>query len=337
MYAMPQSREEPAGMSVTYAPPVYMTAPQPQTILEPAGAPLAYGAPAATMWTSPGAMETVHPGGSVQAVQRVADPVYITAPSGTATLGGTSVQYAAEPAGAAPQILQPSMPGVSRQLEAAGMQPQVSMPVQTHMSMKPPVPTPTSRDAQRGGVTTMRVPAVLTEDHQNATMTQHMPTTTAVRELGHAVYLPATVVEQEGQPEIVTVETENIVAGEISQKIVEIPTIQEIVEIHEVPEVQMVEKIQEIPQIIYEHVEHIVEQLVEVPKVIPQKRQQTREVEMVMDVPVPQIVEEIVHVPVVVNQHRHHHREIEQIVDVHVPHESEEIVHVPKIIPQERI
>jgi hypothetical protein len=163
-------------------------------------------------------METVQPGGFVQTVQRVADPVYLTVPSGNETLRGASVQYAAEPAGAAPQYVQTYMPGVSTSAESAVMPQPMVMPVQTHMSMKPPVPNPTSRDAQRIGVTTMRVAATMTEDHQNATMTQHLPTTSAVRELGQAVYLPANVFEQEGQPEIVTVETENLVAGETTQK-----------------------------------------------------------------------------------------------------------------------
>eukprot|EP00959_Pyramimonas_sp_CCMP1952_P029439 618178-Pyramimonas_sp.AAC.1 len=54
-----------------------MTAPQPQTILEPAGAPLAYGAPAATMWTSPGRGRQPFAKGSRKRVLREAAVVII--------------------------------------------------------------------------------------------------------------------------------------------------------------------------------------------------------------------------------------------------------------------
>eukprot|EP00971_Amphidinium_carterae_P172822 3425841-Amphidinium_carterae.1 len=61
-----------------------------------------------------------------------------------------------------------------------------------------------------------------------------------------------------------------------------------------------------------------------------------RNVEQILDVPVPQTVEEIVNVPKIVPQERVQNRVVEQIVDVPVPQTVEEIVNVPKIVPQER-
>merc|ERR1712151_98475 len=79
------------------------------------------------------------------------------------------------------------------------------------------------------------------------------------------------------------------------------------------------------------------EEIVHIPKLVPQERISHQPVEQVVDVPVPMTQEEIVHVPVIQQEHRHHHVHVDHHVDVHVPHEQEEIVHVPVIQTQERI
>jgi len=79
-------------------------------------------------------------------------------------------------------------------------------------------------------------------------------------------------------------------------------------------------------------VEHVVERIAEVPKIIQQRRTQHRSVEQVVDVPVPQITEEIIHVPTVVRQQ--HHREVEVHPDVQVPMQQEEIVPQKRFLQQ---
>eukprot|EP00971_Amphidinium_carterae_P180775 3585682-Amphidinium_carterae.1 len=59
-------------------------------------------------------------------------------------------------------------------------------------------------------------------------------------------------------------------------------------------------------------------------------------VEQIVDVPVPQTVEEIINVPKIIPQERVQNRTVEMVVDVPVPQTVEEIVTVPKIIPQEK-
>ena len=62
-----------------------------------------------------------------------------------------------------------------------------------------------------------------------------------------------------------------------------------------------------------------------------------RQVEQIVDVPVPQVVEEVVQVDRIVPQERVQQRTVEQIVEVPVPQMVEEVVHVPQIQVQERI
>eukprot|EP00971_Amphidinium_carterae_P294816 5853820-Amphidinium_carterae.1 len=59
-------------------------------------------------------------------------------------------------------------------------------------------------------------------------------------------------------------------------------------------------------------------------------------VEQIVDVPVPQTVEEVVQVPRIIPQEQTVQRTVEQIVDVPVPQTVEEVVQVPRIIPQEQ-
>merc|ERR1712032_363258 len=69
----------------------------------------------------------------------------------------------------------------------------------------------------------------------------------------------------------------------------------------------------------------VVEEIVEIAKIISQERVQQRTVEQVVDVPVPQVVEEIVEIAKIIPQERVQQRTVEQVVDVPVPQVVEEI------------
>jgi len=110
-------------------------------------------------------------------------------------------------------------------------------------------------------------------------------------------------------------------------------------QIQEIPEVQVIKKTVEVPQVVHEPVD----QVVEVPKIIPQKRIQHRTVEQIVDVPVPveQFVdlhvlqeeeEEVIHVPKVITQQKIVQRMVKQVVGVPVPMTQEEVVHMPTVM-----
>merc|ERR1719450_941747 len=157
----------------------------------------------------------------------------------------------------------------------AGVEMPEPLPVATNT--KPPVPVPT-QSAMMGETRQVRVPATTQMVPDEATFTQHMATTTATREVGEAVYTTGPTTEEDGAGQLVVMRSEQLVMGERSQQIVEIPTIQEVVEYQDIPEIMQVEKIME--------VEQVVEQIVEVPKIIPQKRLMQRQVDQIVDVPV---------------------------------------------------
>eukprot|EP00972_Heterocapsa_arctica_P098342 14511917-Heterocapsa_arctica.AAC.1 len=71
--------------------------------------------------------------------------------------------------------------------------------------------------------------------------------------------------------------------GEVTQQIVEIPTIQTSEEIQEIPEITIVRKIMEVPQIVQRTVEQIVEQEAHVPNIIPQECIQQQMEEMIVE------------------------------------------------------
>merc|ERR1712013_241821 len=140
--------------------------------------------------------------------------------------------------------------------------------------------------AVMGGTTQMTMPATISTGSAAGTFTEYAPTTTTTRETGAPVYISGASSEVMGSAVVNTVHQEQVVAGSVSQNVVEIPTVQEVVQVQEIPEVQTVERIEEVVQKVQRPVEQIVEQTVEVPKIIPQERVQQRTVEQVVDVPV---------------------------------------------------
>ena len=138
-------------------------------------------------------------------------------------------------------------------------------------------------------------------------------------------------------------EREEIVQKEIEEQIVEVPVL-------------MKEEVVQVPKIVpQKRVTHrIAEQFVDVPMPLSQNEvlrvpivsrqvcadQQT--VKPIVEVPAPFVQEEIVHVPQfslkeqsIMPQERVQTQNVEQIVDVQVAKKKEEVVHMPMIIPQE--
>merc|ERR1719386_181628 len=109
-----------------------------------------------------------------------------------------------------------------------------------------------------GGVSQMKHAAVTHMEREKATMSTHMPTTTAIREQGAAQYTTGAPIEVE-QPAVTTqTHQEQVVAGQTHQNVVEIPTVQEVVTYQDIEEVQVRVMTQEVPQVVHEPVEHIV-------------------------------------------------------------------------------
>merc|ERR1712032_1740177 len=69
---------------------------------------------------------------------------------------------------------------------------------------------------------------------------------TTTRETGAPVYISGASSEVMGSAVVNTVHQEQVVAGSVSQNVVEIPTVQEVVQVQEIPEVQTVERIEEV-------------------------------------------------------------------------------------------
>ena len=78
---------------------------------------------------------------------------------------------------------------------------------------------------------------------------------------------------------------------------------------------------------IYAHQQQ--EQILHVPRVIPQERIFQQTVEQVVETPVPMTQEEVAHVPKAAQHERNHHFHAEEIVDLAVEQKVEEIVHAP--------
>ncbi|CAK0876249.1 unnamed protein product [Prorocentrum cordatum] len=178
-----------------------------------------------------------------------APPVYMPAP--------TATTYAAPPAGGlstvsampAQPMMMPvpdAMPGMVEPVMTAPVPSGPPVPVSTHTL--PPVPQMPGTNVMPGNVTQVSMQAQVFQDRANCLVTEVQPTTTTVRELGQAVYVPGPTFEQDTAPEMAYVRTQQFEAGQVQQQIVEIPTITEEEIIQEIPEVQTVEIIRRCPR-----------------------------------------------------------------------------------------
>merc|ERR1740121_2616251 len=133
------------------------------------------------------------------------------------------------------------------------------------------------------------------------TFTEYAPTATTARETVALVHVTGAASEVMGPAVVNTVHKEQVVAGSVSQNMVEIPTVHDAVQVQEIPKAQAVEKVEGIAQKFRRPVEQIIKQTVEVPKIFAQERMQQRTVEQVIDVPVPQTVEKVVEVAKIID------------------------------------
>merc|ERR1719223_2118764 len=150
--------------------------------------------------------------------------------------------------------------------------------------------------AQRGQTRQSKIPTTTMKGGPSSVQ-DFQPSFTQERVQGAPVMVAAPPVQVEGAPVVVgQTPMETIVAGQVSQNIVEIPTVSEQVNEVIVPEISNVETIVEVPQVVQKTVERIVEQVIEVPKIQIQKQVVQRTVEQIQNVPVPQTVERVVEV-----------------------------------------
>merc|ERR1740121_948207 len=84
-----------------------------------------------------------------------------------------------------------------------------------------------------GGTTQMTVPATISTGSAAGAFTEFAPTTTTTRETGAPVYISGASSEVMGSAVVNTVHQEQVVAGSVSQNVVEIPTVQEVVQVQE--------------------------------------------------------------------------------------------------------
>eukprot|EP00435_Cladocopium_sp_Y103_P049502 s1614_g14.t4 len=174
-------------------------------------------------------------------------------------------------------------------------------------------------------------------------VTQHHAMVMASKEQGQPEFLTSRTREVDGAAQVTQEHKQQLVNGsldwccEVHEQVVEVPDVQVQEIIQEIPEVQIVEKVVEVPRVLKQPVEHLVEEIIHVPKVVVHERIQHRTVEEWIDIPVPQPQEEIVHVPVKEYQDRHHHVEVEQFVDIPVPVQQEDVVQIPVELPQKRV
>merc|ERR1719510_1406876 len=105
--------------------------------------------------------------------------------------------------------------------------------------------------AMLGGTTQMTMPATISMGSGAGTFTEYAPQTTTTREVGAPVYVSGQASEVMGSAVVNTVHQEQVVAGSVSQNVVEIPS------------VQTVERVEEIVQKVQVPVEQVVEQIVE--------------------------------------------------------------------------
>merc|ERR1740123_758047 len=117
----------------------------------------------------------------------------------------------------------------------------------------------------------MTMPATISTGSAAGTFTEYAPTTTTTRETGAPVYVSGAATEVMVSAVVNTVHKEQVVAGSVSQNVVEIPTVQEVVQVVagsvsqnvvEIPTVQEVVQVQEIPEVqTVERVEEIVQKV----------------------------------------------------------------------------
>eukprot|EP00913_Durusdinium_trenchii_P030892 g28934.t1 len=259
-------------------------APTMQTAPVYSAPPTTYGAP--TMfptYMAPGTMPVTYAAptyAAPQPVQTVTGPVMTTLAASPAPVAtGTP----AEPIG------EPTMTTTTAVETAVSTQ------------MFPPQPRSSPLQTIMGPVTQIKIPVESVADPGKATMSQWAAQFQALQVDGEPQYMAGVGSEVNAAPQVMIQRQEQVVAGQVKQKITEIPTVEEVVMEQEVPEIQYVNKIVEVPEVRQQQFEQIVEQVVHVPQIVEQKRVQHRHIEQFVDVPVTQASppqEQVVEIPV---------------------------------------
>ena len=103
--------------------------------------------------------------------------------------------------------------------------------------LQSPPRRPTIQVQKKGNVRQIYVPVNLPEGP--ATMTIHQPPTQAVQEQAALEYVAGLGSEEVIQAQVTVQRYEQVAAGQMTQQVVEVPTVQEVATAQEVPEVQV--------------------------------------------------------------------------------------------------
>jgi len=173
------------------------------------------------------------------------------------------------------------------------------------------------------GTTQMPIPATISTGSTAGSFAEYAPTSTSMRETGASVSVSGAATEVVGSAVANTVQKDQVVAGSVSRYLVEIPTVQAVMQVQEIPGIQTVERVEGLVQKNQRPAAPAAAQTLEVPKIIPHERVRQRTVEQVVEVSVPHEVEETVEVAGILPQKRVQQRTVEQAVDMPVPQQRQ--------------
>ena len=189
-------------------------------------------APQAVTMAPPTVTETVY---AAAPTITTAEPVYMQAPAARAMEAPATMM---SPIITTAQPVYLTAPAV---MESRDMV-EVGEPTPVATNMRPPVPVSSTLQVVQGGVRQEKVVTESFRDEGRTTVTSYAPTTTVTKELGQAVYVTGPTTEEESAPQITIQRTEQLVMGEVTQQIVEVPQVQIQEMIEEVPEIQIIKK-----------------------------------------------------------------------------------------------
>merc|ERR1719389_502264 len=113
------------------------------------------------------------------------------------------------------------------------------------ITQAPPVAVQAPVAAQQGPVHQVKGVGVTHKVYEQATQSIHHTTTTQTSTVAPPQYVTGQAYEVEAPTQTLNFDQEQMVAGETRQNVVEIPTVQEVVEEQIIPEMQVREMIQE--------------------------------------------------------------------------------------------
>merc|ERR1719160_626785 len=112
----------------------------------------------------------------------------------------------------------------------------VLMPAPEPVVMPAPAPVPVAVAPQQGPVHQVKGVGVTHKVYEQATQSIHHTTTTQTSTVAPPQYVTGQSFEVEAPTQTLNFDQEQMVAGQTHQQMVEIPTVQEVVEVQEIPE-----------------------------------------------------------------------------------------------------